>query len=283
MARSGSNAALAVTPIAPCSEHVLEIRGERVVLDERLAAIFGVTTTRFNEAFRRNAKRFPPGWAFQLTQDEFDRLISQFATSKGRGGRRKLPWAFTEHGVVMAASILRSERATSIMHMVVDVFVRARRVEVGLVPTNAQALPVTTGAFSRRLQRTIERVMDAIVDQGDQRTVRDEAHEVLKKSLDYIKAKLSKPDFENQTLAAEATRLLSEAEANKAVAARTFAEADAMALQNIANKLRLVLEAERAMAQGEMEGFMRVLGELGKPQIGVLRLSLEEPGPLHRA
>lgn len=92
MATRASNAAVAVPVTDPSSEHVQEIRGERVVLDERLAAIFGVTTTRFNEAFKRNAKRFPPGWAFQLTQEEFDRLISQFATSKGRGGRRKLPW-----------------------------------------------------------------------------------------------------------------------------------------------------------------------------------------------
>jgi hypothetical protein len=279
---ASSSAALSIAPINPSADHVLEIRGERVVLDERLAAIFGVTTTTFNQAVKRNRKRFPSAWAFQLTEEEFARLMSQSVTSKGRGGRRKLPWAFTEHGVVMAASILRSERATGVMHLVVDVFVRARRAEVGLIPAAGHALPVPNGAFSQRIQRTIERVLDAIVDHDNQRSVRDEASEVLQRSLEYIKAKLSKAEFENQALAAEATRLLSEAEAYKATAARTLAEADALSLQNLANKLRLVLEAEQAMAKGEMEGFLRVLGELGKPPLANVHVTLGNPPKLLR-
>jgi hypothetical protein len=281
--RAASNAALVLPAPDPSSEHVQEIRGERVVLDDRLAAIFGVTTMVFNQAVKRNRKRFPEAWAFQLTEDEFASLKSQSVISNGRGGRRKLPWAFTEHGVVMAASILRSERASSVMHMVVDVFVRTRKAAVGPIPTSGQALAVTAGAFSQRVQRTIERVLDAMVDQDNQRTVRDEANEVLQKSLDYIKAKLSKAEFENQALSAEATRLLSEAETNKATAARTFAEADAIALQNLANKLRLVLEAEQAIAKGEMEGFLRVLGELGKPPIATLQLTMDSPTPLRKS
>jgi hypothetical protein len=280
--RATSTIALAIPTTDPSSEHVQEIRGERVVLDDRLASIFGVTTMVLNQAVKRNRKRFPPAWAFQLTEEEFARLKSQSVISKSRGGRRKPPWAFTEHGVVMAASILRSERASSIMQLVVDVFVRARRAEVGLIPSAVPTLPVATGAFSQRVHRTIERVLDAMVDHDNQRTVRDEANEVLQKSLDYIKAKLSKAEFENQALAAEATRLLSEAEANKATAARTFAEADAITLQNIANKLRLVLEAEQAMARGEMAGFLRVLGELGKPAGATVQVKLEAPRRLTR-
>lgn len=285
MAKRATPAAVAIEPQDPCPEHVVELRGERVVVDAHLAAIFGVTTTRFNEAFKRNAKRFPPGWAFQLTQSEFDHLMSQIATSSGGawGGRRKLPWVFTEHGVVMAASILRSDRANTVMQLVVDVFVRARRAEVGLIPATGQALPViTTGAFSQRIQRTLERVLDAMVDHDNQRTVRDEANEVLQTSLEFIKAKLSKAEFENQALAAEATRLLSEAEANKAVAARTFAQAEALTLQNIANRLRLVLEAERAMAKGQMEGFLRLLGELGRPPDANVHVTLEAPKMLRK-
>jgi hypothetical protein len=198
--------------------------------------------------------------------DEFDHLKSHFAASSGGswGGRRKLPWVFTEHGVVMAASILRSQQPTSIMHMVVEVFVRVRRADVGLILANPQMLSSVPGSFSRRVQRALERVMDAMVDQNNQRTVRDEATEVLHKSIGHIKAKLDKAEFENQEIAASAAALLSEVEANKACAAKTLAEAEAIDLRTLANKLRLVLQAEQAFASGEMGSFMEVLAHLGK-------------------
>ena len=78
------------------------VRGQRVMLDFDLARLYGVPTTRLNEQVARNRDRFPDDFAYQLTQQEFANLISQNAISKGgRGGRRKLPWAFTEHGVAM--------------------------------------------------------------------------------------------------------------------------------------------------------------------------------------
>lgn len=112
------------------------IRGQRVVLDSDLARMYGASTGRFNEAFKRNLDRFPGDFAFQLTESEAEFLISQFATSKiptvtdvhvdGRGGRRKLPWVFTEHGAVMAANILRGDRAVRMSVFVVRAFVRMR-------------------------------------------------------------------------------------------------------------------------------------------------------------
>src|SRR5947207_9188071 len=88
------------------------IRGVRVMLDRNLARIYGVPTFRFNEAIKRNRHRFPPDFMFQLTREEFDSLKSQIAMSKtGRGGRRTLPYAFTEHGALQAANVLRSPRA----------------------------------------------------------------------------------------------------------------------------------------------------------------------------
>jgi hypothetical protein len=90
------------------------IRGQRVLLDSDLAALYGVTAKRLNEQVRRNADRFPIDFVFRLTEQEVSSLRSQFATlDTGRGKHRKfLPWAFTEHGAVMAASIL-SVRASS--------------------------------------------------------------------------------------------------------------------------------------------------------------------------
>jgi len=82
-----------------------------VILDADLAAIYGVATGRLNEAIKRNTERFPEDFMFQLTAAEHAALISQFATSKGRGGRRKVPWAFTEHGAIQAANVLNSPRA----------------------------------------------------------------------------------------------------------------------------------------------------------------------------
>src|SRR3990170_2691453 len=85
------------------------IRGQRVMLDADLAMLYGVTTGRLNEQVSRNKDRFPEDFAYQLTQQEFTSLMSQNAIStRGRGGRRKLPWVFTEQGVAMLSSVLKS-------------------------------------------------------------------------------------------------------------------------------------------------------------------------------
>jgi hypothetical protein len=83
-------------------ELIREIRGQKVMLDTDLARIYGIPTFRFNEAIKRNRERFPEDFMFRLTAAEFAALTSQFAISnKGRGGRRTLPYAFTEHGAIM--------------------------------------------------------------------------------------------------------------------------------------------------------------------------------------
>ena len=107
---------------------IVTVRGKRVILDRDLAALYGVPTFRFNEAVKRNRNRFPEDFMFQLTSDESTCLTSQFAMSKsGRGGRRTLPYAFTEHGTVMAANILRSPKAIQMSVFVVRAFIRMRQ------------------------------------------------------------------------------------------------------------------------------------------------------------
>jgi hypothetical protein len=109
------------------SSVIVTIRNQRVILDRDLAAIYGVPTFRLNEAVKRNQERFPPDFVFQLELQEVTSLISQIAISKpGRGGVRKLPWAFTEHGALMAANILRSPHAVQMSVFVVRAFVRMR-------------------------------------------------------------------------------------------------------------------------------------------------------------
>ena len=119
------------------SLRILSLREQRVVLDSDLARIYGVTTGRFNEAVKRNLKRFPTDFSFVITREEYDRLISQNAISKpGRGGRTKLPRVFTEHGALMAASILKSERAIAMSVYVIRAFVEMRET----LTTNAAIL-----------------------------------------------------------------------------------------------------------------------------------------------
>ena len=107
---------------------IYTIRGHRVMLDSDLAMLYGVPTHRLNEAVKRNIKRFPPHYMFQLSDDEWKCLISQIAISKnGRGGRRFAPYAFTEQGVAMLATVLNSEKAIQINIQIIDTFVAMRK------------------------------------------------------------------------------------------------------------------------------------------------------------
>lgn len=97
------------------------------MLDRDLAKVYGVPTFRFNEAIKRNRDCFPLDFMFQLTREELDSLKSQIAMSKaGRGGRRTLPYAFTEHGALQAANVLRSRRAVQMSVFVIRAFVKMR-------------------------------------------------------------------------------------------------------------------------------------------------------------
>ncbi len=111
---------------------ILKLRGENVILAPDLAAVFGVKTIAFNQAVKRNMKRFPPDFVFQLNQDEFHELITncdRFATLKHSS---HMPYAFTEHGAVMASMILNSPRAVEMSIYVVRAFTAMRRMTVSL-------------------------------------------------------------------------------------------------------------------------------------------------------
>lgn len=113
----------------PLDARIFTIRGERVMLDSDLAAVYGVETKALNQAVNRNQGRFPEEFSFQLTVAEWDALRSQIVTLKtGRGQHRKyMPRVFTEHGAIMLAAVLNSERAIAASIQVVQAFVRLRR------------------------------------------------------------------------------------------------------------------------------------------------------------
>ena len=118
----------ALVPVERIQRLVLLIRGEKVIIDADLASLYGESTKRLNEQVKRNARRFPADFVFQLTKTEADSLRSQFATLKtGRGRHRKyLPYVFTEHGALMAASVLNTPRAVAVSVYVVRAFVKLR-------------------------------------------------------------------------------------------------------------------------------------------------------------
>jgi hypothetical protein len=101
-------------PVESIERSILLIRGQKVMLDADLAALYGVETKRLLQALKRNISRFPPDFVFQLNTEEFENLRSQFVTSSQWGGRRYPPYAFTEQGVAMLSSVLRSKRAVQV-------------------------------------------------------------------------------------------------------------------------------------------------------------------------
>lgn len=117
---------VAVVPAERVFDSIITLRNKRVILDSDLAKFYGVPTHRLNEAVSRNIERFPSDFSFVLTKDEFADLISQIAISSSHGGRRKPPRAFSEHGAIMAATLLNSPVAVQMSILIVRAFVKMR-------------------------------------------------------------------------------------------------------------------------------------------------------------
>jgi ORF6N domain len=147
--------------VVSIESRILILRHQKVILDVALADLYAVPVKRLNEQVKRNRERFPLDFMFQLTRKETQSLRSQFATSKtGRGGRRFLPYAFTEHGAVMAATVLNSEQAVEMSVFVVRAFVRLRQ----MLAENRQ-LAARLEELEARLEThdsTIHEIIDAI-------------------------------------------------------------------------------------------------------------------------
>jgi hypothetical protein len=155
--------------VEPIEGMILTVRGEKVILDTHLARLYGVETGALNRAVKRNRGRFPADFLFRLTKSETESLICQFGISKrGRGGRRFLPYAFTEHGAIMAANVLNSRRAAQMSVYVVRAFLKMRRAFSD------------TRELARKLE-TLERELKARLDVHEVAIV-----EVLRRVMDIL-------------------------------------------------------------------------------------------------
>lgn len=262
-----STPALANKPADRVRPAIHVLRGGPVILDADLAARLGVETRVLNQAVKRNIERFPEGWAFQVTAAEHATL--ELDSPTGRGGRRALPWAFSEHGVVMATSLLKSPAAIQAMQLVVQVFIAARRSAEEareLLPAPARNIPapIVGGGMIAKLRAATAKVLDTIIDNENQATVRQEAMQVMSEAIQSLKERLKRAGAENEEIAARATKLLAEAESQKANAAKTRAEVDQIEFATLVRKLRLVMGAELLMESGDIRSFLGVLDELSK-------------------
>ncbi|MDD5264371.1 MAG: ORF6N domain-containing protein [Candidatus Bipolaricaulis sp.] len=138
---------------------IAEVRGIKVILDSDLADLLGATTQALNQAVKRNPERFPAEFVFQLTPREFAGLRSRSATSD-RGGRRRLPFAFTEHGVLMAATVLNSPQAIGMSVFVVRAFIRLRSIYASHIELTRRLdeLDVRVGAQDESIRAIVEAI-----------------------------------------------------------------------------------------------------------------------------
>jgi len=151
------------------SARIANVRGKRVLLDSDLAALYGVSTKRFNEAVKRNVGRFPEDFSFVLEDQDVAILRSQIATSSERGdqwgGRRYRPRVFTEHGAIMAAMVLNSARAVQMSVYVVRAFVEMRQLSVSNAATlrRLESLERSVASLDAETRKQFDQVHEAIL------------------------------------------------------------------------------------------------------------------------
>lgn len=261
-----------ITALASAPIQVHEFRSQRVVLDQEVARLFEVETKRLNEQVNRNKEKFGDDFSFRLSKEEFADLRSQNATSGSEwGGVRYPPRAFTEHGVVMVATILRSPVAIQATRHIVSTFVQTRleawereRQKVGGQVPVALDIPMRQ-ALTARLNTAVGHVLDAIIDPAEETTVRDEARAIAAEGLRSLKDYLKKAGINNEKTLAEVRRIMAEAEAIEVTAARQRTENQHRQLALLAKKLRLVIQAQSYAETGSIDGLMVVLSDLEQP------------------
>ncbi|MDR2209767.1 MAG: ORF6N domain-containing protein [Azoarcus sp.] len=194
-------------PLEAITQRIIFLREQKVLLDADLATLYGVTTKRLNEQVKRNQERFPSDFMFQLTEGEFAALRSHFATSNDapakRGGRRYLPFVFTEHGAIMAAMVLNSPRATEVSVYVVRAFVQLRELlashrdlaqKLEELEQKTRALTKRHDDFARNTRMQLRQVFEVIQE------LMEPPEPTKKRPIGFVTPEEKKPD---QTKAAK--------------------------------------------------------------------------------
>ncbi len=150
---------------------IFELRGVLVMLDRDIAQLYGVETRRLNEQVRRNIERFPEDFMFQLTEMELENLMSHFATSKStHGGVRKLPYAFTEEGIYMLSSVLKSKEAVKVHIVIIRTFKKLREFSMHYNALAKKIMEVERKGD--RQYRELRKALDELVSSAQQESIR---------------------------------------------------------------------------------------------------------------
>jgi len=157
MAKKKTKSVSNVIPLQTITNAILFIRGHKIILDEDLAKLYEVETRILTRAVKRNLERFPEDFMFQLNEEEYENLRSHLGISNQRGGRRYLPYAFTEQGVAMLSSVLRSERAVLVNIEIMRTFVKIRE----MLP-NHKDLTKKLDNLEKKYDKQFRIVFDAI-------------------------------------------------------------------------------------------------------------------------
>ena len=229
---------------------IILVRDIPVILASDLADFYETETKRINEYRARNAERFEPDYAFQLTGDEWQILKSQNATSSSsHGGSRTPPWVYTEHGVAMMSMGMKSESAVRLSKVIIDTFIdyRRRTLSNTSVIVGPNALKHRR-AIQEKLYRQIQQLLDVPLPTERGQTVRDELSSIGKKALARMNAVIERPSKENEKISAEVTKILAEAEKLYAETRKLNEEADGLAMRNLRERVQFIREL-REMAQ----------------------------------
>jgi hypothetical protein len=279
-----ANRALRIPAAPPAPVDVLEIRGQRVMLDERVAAAFGVLTKQLNQAYKRNLDRFSQADAFRLTDEEQSLLTSRIVTSKpGRGGRRHNSTVFTRRGVVTLATILRSPRARDAANQIIDLFVEVyAQINAGKSDiTIASPEQFRAAGLSEEEQKTlkglrktlIEGLSDlvkAITQSNAANALRQAAQDLPAGLLSNLNDRLREKGLQNEKLSADIQLAYAQVEHVVAKARKTHAEADSVELANWQTKLDIMKNSLDLMRQLEPTAVVSSLQLLDRaPALGL--------------
>jgi len=239
---------------------IFEIRGCKVMIDADLAALYETETKALKQQVKRNIDRFPDDFMFELTREEKVQLVTNCDRLSNLKHSSALPLAFTENGVLQIANLINTDIADSVSVFVIRAFVEMRRTIIAQQKAlvSSHELVNVKSAGSRtpnvamlqkelipKLQTTIDRMLNSVIDTKTGTTVKDEALDILKESIGHLKEQLRNKGLQNEEITARVTKLLAEAENQRAAARKTRAESEQLEFMNTIRKLRLVLDGKQ--------------------------------------
>ena len=236
------------------------IREAPVILDADVAAFYGRTTSAVNQQRSRNADRFPEAFAFQLSEAEWADLQSQFVISSSHGGRRNLPWAYTEHGFTMLAMTLRGDRAAHIAKVVIETFVAYRQ---GVLSHEQTFLSPDAKAQRQSLKQALYTQMQALAtaELPSGGTFSSELKTITANAINSVQAIAAKPQMQAEFMIAEIRKLEAETAKLYAEAKKTNAEVENIWADVFQKRLASLAQLREMAAQLERDDVVDLLGE----------------------